>query len=205
MPTSLYHMIDFVPALPPPKRQLAETTLMGFFAKVVLVYERPWWRDLDWSGTFSSVKGPIGFTRDTCVEEDRQYSITCFMVGDIGRIWSKFPQPVRKGRVLNQFHGAAARILKDPSIIPAPINIIEQDWSKEPWIRGNPNPVMPPGLMTSEAGKSIAAPVGDIHFVGTETAVVWKGYMEGAVRSGVRGAAEVIGMLQRPAPASATL
>jgi monoamine oxidase len=35
-------------------------------------------------------------------------------------------------------------------------------------------------------------PVGNLHFAGTETAGDWKGYMEGAVRSGERAAKEVI-------------
>lgn len=40
--------------------------------------------------------------------------------------------------------------------------------------------------------------VGNLHFVGTETSTVWAGYMEGAVRSGVRGAKEVVEALTRP-------
>lgn len=44
----------------------------------------------------------------------------------------------------------------------------------------------------SDVGKALRAPFGAIHFVGTETSFEWKGYMEGAVRSGERGAAEVI-------------
>jgi monoamine oxidase len=71
--------------------------------------------------------------------------------------------------------------------VPQPINIIEQDWSKKPWIRGVPCPFTPPGVLTSDAGKAIRVPVGNLHFVGTETAFVWKGYMEGAVRSGTKG------------------
>jgi monoamine oxidase len=34
-----------------------------------------------------------------------------------------------------------------------------------------------------------------VHFAGTETAGEWKGYMEGAVRSGERAAAEVVQQL----------
>jgi len=36
-----------------------------------------------------------------------------------------------------------------------------------------------------------------VHFVGTETAYEWKGYMDGAVRSGERGATEVVDALTR--------
>jgi len=169
--------------------------MLGFMVKVILVYHRPWWRELNLSGTFQSMRGPVSFTRDTCVEEDNQYSITCFMAGDSGRLWAKLPQATRRKRVVDQVHRLAVAAGTVATAIPDPINIIEQDWSKEPWIRGVPSPVMPPGLMTSEAGQSIRAPVGNVHFVGTETAVVWKGYMEGAVRSGIRGAAEVVDLL----------
>ncbi len=38
---------------------------------------------------------------------------------------------------------------------------------------------------------ALRAPVGRIHWAGTETAEVFNGYMDGAVRSGERAAAEV--------------
>ncbi|MGW4088853.1 FAD-dependent oxidoreductase [Nocardia sp. NPDC004750] len=38
-------------------------------------------------------------------------------------------------------------------------------------------------------------PVGRIHWAGAETSDVWNGYMDGAVRSGYRAAAEVLGCL----------
>jgi monoamine oxidase len=50
---------------------------------------------------------------------------------------------------------------------------------------------MGPGQL-SKFEHILRAPTGRIHFVGTETAYEWKGYMEGAVRSGERGAAEVL-------------
>ena len=52
-----------------------------------------------------------------------------------------------------------------------------------------------PGLLT-KAGAALKEPRGNLHFVGTETSDVWSGYMEGAVRSGVRGAKEVVDALQ---------
>ncbi|KAK8147855.1 hypothetical protein G3M48_000918 [Beauveria asiatica] len=50
--------------------------------------------------------------------------------------------------------------------------------------------------MTSAAGQSIRDHYKHVHFIGTETSYVWKGYMEGAVLSGIRGAKEVIAALQ---------
>jgi monoamine oxidase len=35
-------------------------------------------------------------------------------------------------------------------------------------------------------------PIGRVHFAGTETAVEWTGYLEGALESGERAAREVV-------------
>ena len=55
---------------------------------------------------------------------------------------------------------------------------------------------MTPGVLTS-VGVELATPVGCVHFAGTETSSVWRGYMEGAVRSGQRAGAEVVKALSR--------
>ena len=44
-------------------------------------------------------------------------------------------------------------------------------------------------------GPALREPVGRIHWAGTETADFWQGYMDGAVRSGERAAAEVLAAL----------
>jgi monoamine oxidase len=43
----------------------------------------------------------------------------------------------------------------------------------------------------SDFGAALRAPVGRLHWAGTETAEVFNGYMDGAVRSGESTAAEV--------------
>lgn len=53
---------------------------------------------------------------------------------------------------------------------------------------------MPPGVMT-EYARALRAPFDRIHWAGTETATVWTGYMDGAVQSGQRAAAEVLAQL----------
>ncbi|KAE8420591.1 hypothetical protein BDV36DRAFT_306416 [Aspergillus pseudocaelatus] len=71
-----------------------------------------------------------------------------------------------------------------------------RQWSKMPrasqaYFLGAPCPITTPGTL-SIVGKEIAAPFGHVHFVGTETSRVWRGYMEGAIQSGQRGGAEVV-------------
>ena len=48
-----------------------------------------------------------------------------------------------------------------------------------------------PGVWTS-FGDLLREPWGRVHWAGTETAAVWNGYMDGAVRSGKRAAREVM-------------
>ena len=46
-------------------------------------------------------------------------------------------------------------------------------------------------------GPQLRKPFGHIHWAGTETAVYWTGYMDGAVRSGEAAAKEVLKALRR--------
>lgn len=71
--------------------------------------------------------------------------------------------------------------------VPEPLAITEHEWSKDQWTQGCPCPALPPGVMTG-FGHALRTSHGKIHFVGTETSFEWKGYMDGAVRSGETGA-----------------
>ena len=50
---------------------------------------------------------------------------------------------------------------------------------------------MPPGLLSAH-GAALRAPVGRVHWAGTETAIRWNGYMDGAIESGERAATEIV-------------
>ncbi|KAJ0350487.1 hypothetical protein COL154_007934 [Colletotrichum chrysophilum] len=188
VPSTLYPLIEFTPSLPATKEALSKSKL-GYYSKTILVFEKPWWRGAGFSGSIACETGPIVFSRDTCVPNDKQYSITCFHVAEPGRQWSKLRAKDRREAVLKQFRAMFSTVVDD---VPEPINIIEKEWTKDPWARGAPSPVMGPEVLTSGAGKAVREPVGHIHFIGTETSLVWKGYMEGAVQAGIRGAKEVI-------------
>ncbi len=72
-----------------------------------------------------------------------------------------------------------------------PREYLEQDWTREAWTGGGPVGVAAPGTLL-RYGSALRDPVGRIHWAGTETSTYWVGYMDGAVRSGERAAAEVI-------------
>ena len=71
------------------------------------------------------------------------------------------------------------------------------DWSADPWTRGCYSGHVAPGAWTS-FGPALREPCGPIHWAGTETAVRMCGYIDGAVESGRRAAAEVLAALGPP-------
>jgi monoamine oxidase len=72
-----------------------------------------------------------------------------------------------------------------------PKDYIEFSWVTEEWTRGCPVSVLGPGTLVG-FGEALRKPVGRIHWAGTETSTYWNGYMDGAVRSGERAAAEAL-------------
>jgi monoamine oxidase len=54
-----------------------------------------------------------------------------------------------------------------------------------------------PGVLT-QFGPVLREPVGRVHWAGTETSPVMNGFIDGAVRSGERVAAEVLAAEARP-------
>lgn len=218
VPTPLYRDITFSPPLSGAKLALSSATRLGYFSKVILVYAAPWWTDTGLAGLAHSFNttatggegtratgnglGPITLIRDTSDAEAGVHALTCFAVANAGREWSNLAAAKRRALVLAQVAEIYSDV--DRELIYAPVEVFEQEWSKEEWSKGCPCPVTGPGVMSS-VGHAIREPFGNVHFVGTETSVVWKGYMEGAVRSGERGAAEVVEVLRKGSRAMANL
>lgn len=72
----------------------------------------------------------------------------------------------------------------------APIDYVGHRWGAEDFAPGGPTAAVPPGSWT-DYGRWLREPVGPIHWAGTETADEWTGFLDGAVRSERRAAAEV--------------
>lgn len=195
IPTPTYHEITFSPPLSPAKLKLSQSTLHGYTAKMIMAYTEPWWRAHGLCGLQQSDAGVFCITRDTSVDSQGLYALTCFAEGDAGLAWSRLSAAERKEAGIAHIRRAFGAVIGGEDKIPDPIETIEQEWWKDQWSQGCPAPAMPPGLMT-ECGHALRSVEGAVHFVGTETAYEWKGYMEGAVRSGERGAQEVIQVLK---------
>lgn len=188
VPPPVLKNIDIQPPLPLRKQLLINSYNYGFYQKVMIVFKTPFWINKGFCGLTQSFRGPAAVIRDTSSPPDNKHVLTCFMSGQPGEEWSKKDQRERERLLLEQI----AALFDHPRIEQDVVEFVTHPWSEEEFTgHGCPSPALGPGVLSS-AGASIRDPCGDVHFVGTETAEEWKGYMEGAVRSGERGAKEVI-------------
>ena len=75
-----------------------------------------------------------------------------------------------------------------------PERYLDKSWADEQWSRGCYVGFTAPGTLTA-FGPALREPIGAIHWAGTETAIVWNGYMDGAIESGERAAREAAAAL----------
>jgi len=75
-----------------------------------------------------------------------------------------------------------------------PTGYVDVAASVEPVTRGAYGSYNPPGVLTA-LNDSTSERVGPLHFAGGDTSPQWPGYMDGAIRSGKRAAAEALGSL----------
>lgn len=128
IPTPTYKQITFQPPLPLDKLKYSSNSMLGYYAKMILVWEKPWWRKGGYCGMTQSFVGPASVTRDTSDDAQGQFSLTCFVVGQPGRDWSKLSAPARKEAILSQL--VALFGSSNESGIRAPLEVFEQEWVK---------------------------------------------------------------------------
>ncbi|KAI1408025.1 hypothetical protein F5Y13DRAFT_114921 [Hypoxylon sp. FL1857] len=193
IPSTMYKELTFSPPLPVPVQEVTNGTKLGHYNKAIVLYQRPWWRDLGFNGFIMSFKGPACVVRDTSVDEAGVYGFTCFVNGTPGEKWSRMYPHERRKVILDEL--AAAFNVGLDSEAYRPIEFFEQIWQHETFSRGALAPVTAIGHYTKFA-HVYGKPVGNLHFVGTEYSNTWKGYMEGALASGEKGAREVADALK---------
>jgi monoamine oxidase len=188
VPPPLRARIEFEPTLPPLHVQLAQRMAQGWLVKCTAVYAEPFWRADGLSGEALSETGPTSLTFDNSPPDGSPGALVGFLGGADARRAARLSAGDRRRRVLEGFSRLFGPRAADPE------RYIEVDWAREEWSGGGPTCYMPPGGWTGY-GPALREPAGRVHWAGTETATVWNGYMDGAVRSGERAADEVLAAL----------
>jgi monoamine oxidase len=177
--------IAYDPALPVERDRLTSAMPHGDVTKTVVVYDSAFWRENGLSGEAWGDDLPFSFSYDMSPPDGRPGVLTLFFVGDRAHRQRALGAAARREaltRALECCFGSRAT---------RPLALFERDWAAEPWTRGAYCGYMPPGVWT-RYGHALRAPAGPIAWAGSETAVEYTGYMEGAIESGERAAAEVL-------------
>lgn len=185
---ALCNRITFDPPLPAARQALQSAWPAHSPArKVTLVYDTPFWRAQGLNGHIMQAGGPVVWAFDNSPPDGSLGVINAFVMqamvpSDLGQTRDMLTEIYAKA------WGEQAR---------HPVQIQDHDWSHEPYAMSCVSAI-PPGFWTRH-GKALHPSVGNLIWSGTETAKVWAGYMDGAVRSGHAAALEVLDRLGKSA------
>lgn len=190
MAPSTCERIDFEPVLPLRRVDAQRRMPLGSVVKVCAVYDRPFWRDAGLSGSVLDLDGPFHHCLDVSSPDSDRGVLVSFLAAEAARELSDAAlgagaSDVRRARFLERavawFGPEAAQ----------PLHYRDLDWTSVPPVGGGYSGVVEPGAWPT-IGPSLTAPVGCLHWAGSESASTWTGYVEGALSSGIRAADEVL-------------
>jgi len=176
--------IEYDPALPPRRDQMTQRMPQGAIIKCMAVYDEPFWRTDGLSGAGLSDGGSVNAIFDNTPHDGTPGVLLGFLDGRAARRWGSASVSERRAEVVRVFTRLFGTRASSPS------DYVERNWAAEPWSRGCYSGAFGPSGWT-DFGRALREPVGRIHWAGTETATVWNGYIDGAISSGSRAAAEV--------------
>ncbi len=155
--------ISYDPILPAIRDGLSQRMAMGSVVKCMAIYERPFWRDRGLSGQATSCDGPISVVYDNSPPDGSPGVLLAFFEGRAARRAAALTEAERRelvGRCLARLFGEPASRLE---------GYADKAWANEEWTRGCYGAFMAPGAWTDN-GPALRAPIGPIHWAGTETA-----------------------------------
>lgn len=182
LPATRVRMLEIHPALPREHDAAISRVPYGPVTKTLLQFDRRFWNQRNRQLAYGT-NLPIGAVWDANEQQKGKPGILCLMAG--GTTSAATRQLVSASgtmglvRALDWLGKTKKTLLSMRSVT----------WEQDPWIQGG-YAVFGPGfdpLLRSW----LARPCGRILFAGEHTSLRWQGYMQGAVESGLRAAAEV--------------
>ncbi|MGZ4576872.1 MAG: flavin monoamine oxidase family protein [Mycobacterium sp.] len=184
IPLAIASSIVYEPMLPVDRALLHQRMPSGAVIKASIIYDEPFWRADGFSGQSSSPGSPATLTIDACTDTGTPGVMCVITEGPAARRLTKLVEAERKaaliGELVDRF-GDKAR---------TPQEYHEQNWTIERYSGGGMISHAPTGVLT-EFGYTLREPCGRIHWAGTESSAIMCGWIDGAIRSGERAAAEV--------------
>ncbi|MEB3259898.1 MAG: FAD-dependent oxidoreductase [Cyanobacteriota bacterium] len=183
VPPPLRLGIQFSPPLPPTWTALLQRAPMGGMVKVLALYPEAFWRQEGLSGLGIGDLPLLQLTADSSPPGGRPGILASFIAADAAARWQQQPEALRRAGVLADlatYWGPRAA---------SPTELILHNWNEEPWTRGAFTSFLTPGAWTTH-GSIWRQAHGRVIWAGTEAAVRWPGYFEGALEAGLAAAAQ---------------
>lgn len=189
----LWLKIHHEPALQSEKSLLAQRSPMGQVAKVILYYERPFWKESphNYSGCFlfdaqDRSKHPVILSLDDTKLDGSHPAIIGFVNA---RGWYEMRNKSNQeiGKILSKAYADVTKLKEFLNFT----RVEKFDWTSEQYSGGCYTSTHNVNTLT-KFGPYLRKPFGRIYYAGTETAIKWSGYMDGAVSAGKRAAREVL-------------
>jgi monoamine oxidase len=184
IPPRLAGKLRYSPALPTAHAQLLDRMPAGEIIKIMTAYDEPFWRADGRNGQSVAMNSPIETTLDASPKSGRGV-LASFAFGPCARKLARLGEDERRDLALNALRQRFGPKAADP------IAYEEADWEREEWTRGCSAAHLGTGVLT-QFGRYLRVPVRCIHWAGTETANKSWGTIDGAIRSGLRAADEVL-------------
>jgi monoamine oxidase len=185
IPLAVAGSIVYEPLLPVDRALLHQRMPSGAVIKISVIYDEPFWRADGFSGQSAAPDSPATLTIDACTDTGNPGIMCIITEGPAARRLTKLDDAERKeiliGELVDRFGDKAK----------TPLEFHLQNWTIERYSGGGMIGHAPTGVLT-EFGYSLRPPCGRVHWAGTESSAIMCGWIDGAVRSGERAAAEVL-------------
>jgi monoamine oxidase len=178
IPPALRLAIHFSPPLPPTWTGLLQRSPMGAMVKVLALYPEAFWREEGLNGLGIGDLPLLELTADSSPPGGRPGVLASFIAGETAVRWQQRNRQVQEESVLADLVAYWGPKAAQPS------QLIVRNWNDEPWTRGAFTNFLIPGAWTGY-GPIWQEPHGRVIWAGTEAAVRWPGYFEGAIEAGL--------------------
>jgi len=184
IPPKLASGIDFSPKLPENLLQTMKSThtWMSNAIKVGILFDQPFWKENNFSGTIIGQVGPVIELYDHCSYQGNSYAL----MGFINEGLRDTTAEIRKEKILSYLEKYLGEEVKNYTAY------FEKDWSKD---RQTSCENLKSVYMSPQYGHEVFNQwhySGKLLFSGTETSHVYGGYLDGAVHSGLNAAKKLL-------------
>ncbi|MFB2580187.1 flavin monoamine oxidase family protein [Herbiconiux sp. P15] len=186
VPPNLYNRIDYVPALPRLRQQMAQHQSLGLVIKVHATYETPFWRAAGLSGTAFSPYQIVHEAYDNSNHGETRGTLVGFVSDEKADALFRLSAEERKERILSSLAAYYGPEAMNPSVY------YESDWAAEEWTQGAYAASFDLGGLTRYGALQLE-PVGAVRFGTSDLAAEGYQHVDGAIRVGKRLADEILG------------